>query len=226
VALGLLAETGWLEHPGAAACRAAFAPQELPLLLQALAAGCNAPRTSSLGRLFDGAASLLDLVQQLSYEGQSGLLLEGLARQAGSPAPAPPAPLAVLPAAVLPLGWLDWAPLIAGLLEGVAAGRPLAQLAAAWHQQLSQALVALAVRAARQRGCGQVALAGGCFQNALLLEGCIRGLRAAGLAVYWNQHVPCNDGGLALGQLWAALQNIPITKSNGPAAPCASPPLG
>jgi len=226
VALGLLAEAGWLEHPGAAACRAAFAPQELPLLLQALAAGCNAPRTSSLGRLFDGAASLLDLVQQLSYEGQSGLLLEGLARQAGSPAPAPPAPLAVLPAAVLPLGWLDWAPLIAGLLEGVAAGRPLAQLAAAWHQQLSQALVALAVRAARQRGCGQVALAGGCFQNALLLEGCIRGLRAAGLAVYWNQHVPCNDGGLALGQLWAALQNIPITKSNGPAAPCASPPLG
>jgi len=79
VALGLLTEAGWLEHPGAAACRAAFAPGELPLLLQALAGGCNAPRTSSLGRLFDGAASLLDLVQELSYEGQAGLLLEGLA---------------------------------------------------------------------------------------------------------------------------------------------------
>jgi hydrogenase maturation protein HypF len=65
--------------------------------------------------------------------------------------------------------------------------------------------VALALRAARERGCAQVALAGGCFQNALLLECCIAGLRAAGLAVFWNAHVPCNDGGLALGQLWAAL---------------------
>jgi hydrogenase maturation protein HypF len=241
VALGLLAEAGWLEHPGAAACRAAFAPGELPLLLQALAGGCNAPRTSALGRLFDGAASLLDLVQELTFEGQAGLLLEGLARQdpaaaappwAASPphpdplAPAPP--LAAPPPAGpgLPLGWLDWTPLIAALLEGVAAGRSPALLAAAWHRQLSEALVALALRAARQRGCRQVALAGGCFQNALLLEGCIAGLRAAGLAVFWNRHVPCNDGGLALGQLWAVLRNRSRTKTKGLAAPCASPPLG
>ena len=235
VALGLLAEAGWLEHPGAAACRAAFAPDELPLLRQALASGCNAPRTSALGRLFDGAASLLDLVQELSYEGQAGLLLEGLARQVApssdSLAPAVLEPLAsaasATPAAAgLPLGWLDWTPLLAALLEGVAAGRPPAQLAAAWHRQLCEALVALTLRAARERGCAQVALAGGCFQNALLLEGCIAGLRAAGLAVFWNGHVPCNDGGLALGQVWAALHAISITKANGPAAPCASPPLG
>jgi hydrogenase maturation protein HypF len=228
VALGLLAEAGWLEHPGATACRAAFAPDELPLLRQALASGCNAPRTSALGRLFDGAASLLDLVQELSYEGQAGLLLEGLARQAPAAAADPLAIAApASPAAAgLPLGWLDWTPLLAALLEGVAAGRPPAQLAAAWHQQLSQALVDLALRAARARGCAQVALAGGCFQNALLLEGCIAGLRAAGLAVFWNAHVPCNDGGLALGQLWAALHASPITKTNGSAAPCALPPLG
>jgi hydrogenase maturation protein HypF len=239
VALGLLAEAGWLQHPGAAACQAAFAPGELPLLLQALASGCNAPRTSALGRLFDGVASLLNLVQELSYEGQAGLLLEGLARQAllqpttlvEVPAPPPtplsaPSPVPSPPGPGLPLGWLDWAPLLAALLEGVAAGASAAQLAATWHRQLSQALVGLALRAARQRRCGQVALAGGCFQNALLLEECIAGLRAAGLSVFWNQHVPCNDGGLALGQLWAVLQNRPITKTKGHAAPCASPPLG
>jgi hydrogenase maturation protein HypF len=231
VALGLLTEAGWLEHPGAAACRAAFAPQELSLLRQALASGCHAPRTSALGRLFDGAASLLDLVQELSFEGQAGLLLEGLARQVSGQHPAArsalSAPTALtLTSPGLPLGWLDWAPLIQALLEGLAAGLPPAQLAALWHQQLCDALVALALRAARQRGCSQVALAGGCFQNALLLEGCIAGLRAAGLAVFWNQHVPCNDGGLALGQLWAALHASSITKTKGPAAPCASPPLG
>jgi hydrogenase maturation protein HypF len=231
VALGLLTEAGWLEHPGAAACRAAFAPQELSLLRQALASGCHAPRTSALGRLFDGAASLLDLVQELSFEGQAGLLLEGLARQLPWPQPAVGPVLSAstaltLPSPGLPLGWLDWAPLIQALLEGLAAGLPPARLAALWHQQLCESLVALALRAARQRGCSQVALAGGCFQNALLLEGCIAGLRAAGLAVFWNQHVPCNDGGLALGQLWAALHASSITKTKGPAAPCASPPLG
>ena len=231
VALGLLTEAGWLEHPGAAACRAAFAPQELSLLRQALASGCHAPRTSALGRLFDGAASLLDLVQELSFEGQAGLLLEGLARQLPWPQPAVGPVLSAstaltLPSPGLPLGWLDWAPLIQALLEGLAAGLPPARLAALWHQQLCESLVALALRAARQRGCSQVALAGGCFQNALLLDGCIAGLRAAGLAVFWNQHVPCNDGGLALGQLWAALHASSITKTKGPAAPCASPPLG
>jgi hydrogenase maturation protein HypF len=231
-ALGLLAEAGWLEHPGAAACRAAFAPGEITLLLQALAGGCQAPRTSALGRLFDGAASLLDLVQVLSFEGQAGLLLEGEARQAPegpSPrcdAPLPPAPAPRAAAPGMPFGWLDWAPLIAALLEGVVAGRSRAELAAAWHRQLSQALVALAVQAARRRGCRQVALAGGCFQNALLLEGCIAGLRRAGLAVFWNEQLPCNDGGLALGQLWAALASAPITTEPGPAAACASPPLG
>ena len=230
VALGLLAEAGLLEHPGASACLTAFAAEERQLLLQALASGCHAPRTSSLGRLFDAAASLLDLVQELSHEGQAGLLLEGRARLATVVASAveADAPLAVAPAAVagLPWGWLDWAPLIASLLEGRAAGRSAATLAAGWHRQLSEALVALAVAVARQRRCRQVALAGGCFQNALLLESCIAGLRTAGLAVFWNEQLPCNDGGLALGQLWAALGDLSITKTNGPAAPCASPPPG
>ena len=228
VALGLLTEAGWLKHPGAAACRAAFAPQELSLLRQALASGCNAPRTSALGRLFDGAASLLDLVQELSFEGQAGLLLEGLARQLPwQPTAVGPALSAstelTLPSPGLPLGWLDWAPLIQALLEGLAAGLLPAQLAALWHQQLCESLVALALRAARERGCSQVALAGGCFQNALLLEGCIAGLRAAGLAVFWNQHVPCNDGGLALGQLWAARQSMAIPRTGEIHAPCAWP---
>jgi hydrogenase maturation protein HypF len=57
--------------------------------------------------------------------------------------------------------------------------------------------------AAGWSGCSQVALAGGCFQNRSLLEGCLRGLRRQGLKPLWNERVPCNDGGLALGQAWA-----------------------
>jgi hydrogenase maturation protein HypF len=92
----------------------------------------------------------------------------------------------------------------------------VAPLAAAFHGALVASLVAAAEQAAVRTGCRRVALSGGCFQNALLLEGCIAGLRAAGLEPWWPLQLPCNDGGLALGQLWAALEHRPITKSGAP----------
>ena len=63
--------------------------------------------------------------------------------------------------------------------------------------------LALVAAAASARGCRQVALAGGCFQNALLLETLIQRLRRLGLDPHWAEAVPGNDGGLAVGQLEA-----------------------
>jgi hydrogenase maturation protein HypF len=90
------------------------------------------------------------------------------------------------------------------LLVHQAAGGGAAE--AAW--QLERALVRGITRgvmaAAAWSGCRRVALTGGCFQNRALLEGCARGLRQAGMEPLWSERVPCNDGGLALGQAWAA----------------------
>ena len=58
-----------------------------------------------------------------------------------------------------------------------------------------------AVRAAGDRtGLRTVALSGGCFQNAILLEGLVARLESAGLDVLTHSLVPPGDGGLALGQ--------------------------
>lgn len=219
-ALGLLAAAGSraLEHPGARHSLAAFAAGERRLLLQAIASGCNCPLTTSMGRLFDAFASLLDLVQVQSYEGEGGLRLEG----AAAAAPAEPGrwslPL-VPPGAVQggaaaggpSLGWLDWEPLLDALLAAIAAGTPPAICAARFHQSLAEALAgtvalaaeAMALPATAGRGGVPVALAGGCFQNRLLLEAAIAALRARGLRPFWPEVVPCSDGGLALGQVWA-----------------------
>jgi hydrogenase maturation protein HypF len=227
-ALGLLlaADPALLHHPGAAATREAFAAAERGLLAAAVAGGCNAPLTSALGRLFDAVASLLGVVQEQSFEGESGLLLEGLAECCGQGPEAAEAeaegvalPLVAAPAGAapdLPLGWLDWEPLLRRLLADRAAGEDPARLAARFHGALVVSLVAAAERAAAGSGCRRVALTGGCFQNARLLEGCIAGLRSAGLEPWWPLQLPCNDGGLALGQLWAALKHRPITKSGAP----------
>lgn len=228
-ALGLLAAAGdpWWCHPAAAPCLEAFEPGELAVLRQALASGCNAPLTSSLGRLIDAAASLLGCCQILSTEAEGGLRLEGLAAQAPAAQASPhgidagiayPLPLrsAAGPAAP-PLGWFDWQPLLEALLADGAAGVPASERAARLQRGLAEGLVAAAAEAARRYGLQAVALGGGCFQNRLLLERCIAALRRRGLQPHWGQQVPCNDGGIAVGQLWAALPNVPITKAEPPA---------
>jgi hydrogenase maturation protein HypF len=51
-----------------------------------------------------------------------------------------------------------------------------------------------------------VVLSGGCFQNRYLTELTVRRLQAAGFHPCWHQRVPPNDGGIALGQIVAALR--------------------
>jgi len=55
-----------------------------------------------------------------------------------------------------------------------------------------------------QAGQKAIVLSGGCFQNALLVEKAVGKLKTAGFNVYCHEKVPPNDGGLALGQLYAA----------------------
>jgi hydrogenase maturation protein HypF len=51
-----------------------------------------------------------------------------------------------------------------------------------------------------RHGLGTVALSGGVFQNMLLLHETVGRLEARGFAVLVHSRVPCNDGGISLGQ--------------------------
>ena len=62
------------------------------------------------------------------------------------------------------------------------------------------------VAVARQVGESRVALTGGCFQNRYLPERAIQRLIETGFRPYWHQRVPTNDGGIALGQVMAAIR--------------------
>lgn len=90
----------------------------------------------------------------------------------------------------------DWVPLLDALLADWACGVPAPLIAGRFHA----ALAALIVAVATQIGAQRVVLAGGCFQNRLLLELTAARLADAGVAVFWPQRAPSGDGGLALGQ--------------------------
>jgi len=185
---------------------AAFGAEERRVLARMLQQQLQSPLCSSVGRLFDAIASLLGLAQRCSFEGQAALRLEAAARAALPAVPGRLAPAAAgYMMAISPGGhgepWLlDWQPLLEALLHDLAADRPVESIALAFHQALAQLLPALAA----QLGVKRLLLSGGCFQNRLLLELAVECLADAGIEALWPRRIPCNDGGLALGQLLAA----------------------
>jgi hydrogenase maturation protein HypF len=82
------------------------------------------------------------------------------------------------------------------------AGIPVSEISAVFHNTLAEMIVTMA----RQTGEKRVVLSGGCFQNKMLLERTIQRLLAEGFQPYWHRTIPPNDGGIALGQIMAALR--------------------
>jgi len=185
--------------------RLGFLKGEPEVFVTMIERGLNAPRSSSVGRLFDAVGALLGLGQRNRFEGQTPLAVEAaaVAARAGAEADLPVA-VDCLPAGSGARCELDWRPLVESLLRQQARGCPPGELALAFHRVLAHATVELARRA----GVGTVALSGGCFQNVLLLDLTVEALRAARFEVLTHRLLPPNDGNIAAGQALAALWNL------------------
>jgi hydrogenase maturation protein HypF len=77
-------------------------------------------------------------------------------------------------------------------------------VAARFHNAMADVVVDVCSRLREVHGLRVVALSGGVFQNALLLGRCLDGLQSAGFRVLTHRQVPCNDGGISLGQVAVA----------------------
>ncbi|HTY28028.1 MAG TPA: carbamoyltransferase HypF, partial [Mycobacterium sp.] len=206
IALDLLHRTGvdWTEDLPPVA---ALDDTALHILRQQIPRGLGCVPTTSMGRLFDAVASLLGVCQEVTYEGQAAIELEHLARR-GRPAD--------LDFAVAD-GVLDPAPVIAGIVAGLREGTAPADLAAGFHQAVIRATATAAAACARAAGISVIGLTGGVFANHLLLQGLRSTLTHSGFEVLSHRIVPCNDGGLALGQ--ATIAAAVLTDPDAEAVP-------
>jgi len=175
---------------------AAFAKGELAAMKAMLVKKLNSPVTSSMGRLFDALASLIGLRQKMRFEGQAAMELE-FAMNGIETDESYHLPLITRHPSLI----LDWSPMIEAILSDVQKGVAIGRMSAMFHNALAEAVVAVAKRTGERR----VVLSGGCFQNRCLTERTVRRLQAEGFQPYWHQRVPPNDGGIALGQVVAAL---------------------
>lgn len=171
-----------------------------------LASGLQTPPTTSLGRVFDGVAALLEVNRRISYEGQAAMKLEALAE-----AEAPCEDTAGLWRVDEALQ-LDLRPLYARIVDALPdCGAPppavAAALAALFHDALADALADWLLQAAVREGLDvrtPLLAGGGCLANRRLQRRLRRRVEAGGRRLLLPRRVPPGDGGLALGQAWVA----------------------
>ena len=185
-------------------CWPQLTAKPLPTLRVMVERGLNSPLTSSAGRLFDAVGAALGCsFDRISYEGQAAIELEAWAMQCSVDVD----------------GYLfalieqdrqyriDPAPMWQMLVSDLKRKRPKAEIAAAFHNGLVEAVLKLVARLAEAYRFTHVALSGGVMQNQLLQQGLVDGLKAKGLTPLTQSTLPANDGGLSFGQaLIAAAQ--------------------
>jgi hydrogenase maturation protein HypF len=147
------------------------------------------PKTSSMGRLLDGIASLLGLIDVSRYEGHAAMLLQAAAEKCVTATSAYPMTIAD--------HRIQWKPMVDGIIEDLKAGTPTDTIAKAVHQSLAQ----LAIQLAELHHTTQVVVSGGVWQNALVVDLTIDAAKEAGKTVHFHRQVSPNDECIALGQL-------------------------
>jgi hydrogenase maturation protein HypF len=185
-----LGKFGWLLE------RLAEQPNEVAgSILTQIDKQVNVVPTSSLGRVFDAVAAMLGLGTYNHFDAELPMALEaiaasdvdehyehGLIKQGSDPTR------------------IDLRPMFRQLVEDIRRGVDAGKLSARFHNTIVEALVAMAKVARDRTKLDTVALSGGVFCNRYLMDRLIRRLAQEGLLVLWNQNVPANDGGIALGQ--------------------------
>ncbi|MEJ7624419.1 MAG: carbamoyltransferase HypF [Pyrinomonadaceae bacterium] len=161
-----------------------------------IASGTNCPETSSMGRLFDAVSSLLCLRSTVNFEGQAAIELEAIANKAATKS----YEFTLRDGGIIKAESI-FKQAVADLLDGVSA----AEVSARFHLAIAGLIVDVATLARETNHLNRVVLSGGVFQNMFLLKSAVEMMRVRDFEVLTHRRVPCNDGGISLGQ--AAIAN-------------------
>jgi len=97
--------------------------------------------------------------------------------------------------------------LFTAIIDDLRKGISKSRIAVRFHNTVADIIMKTCSEISAGTGIKKVALSGGVFQNRLLLRKSIPLLEFAGLEVYTHRQVPCNDGGISLGQVVIANAN-------------------
>lgn len=169
--------------------------ERISLLERMMEKGVNTPLTSSAGRLFDAVSSLLGICDVCTHQAEAAILLEQSAMGERN-------------AYAYPVSAdgeeVSFYSLFEALVHDRENGVPVSLISARFHTTLANLFVQKARILIRRTKATQVVISGGCFQNKLLVESMRRQFIMAGIPLYIPSRIPCNDGGVAVGQMTVA----------------------
>jgi hydrogenase maturation protein HypF len=168
--------------------------EKIKIILHMISKRVNAPQTSSLGRLYDGIAAILGIRKRVAYEGQAAMELEMAIREETEE--------------TYDYEWergkdsyqILLHPIIRGVVKDMENGLQVSDISSKFHTTLIRLFSDLCTLLRKETGLDRVALSGGVFQNAILLAGLRKALEEKNFQVFTHCLVPCNDGGISLGQ--------------------------
>ncbi len=156
----------------------------------------NSPLTSGAGRLFDAVSALAGIRGQIDYAAQAAIEMEMLAPD--DVTGFKPYPFTIAEdekPAVIKLKEL-----ISAVVNDVQNGVKPDVVSARFHRTMAEIILEMCRLISKKSGLKTVALSGGVFQNRLLFNLAIDSLENEGFQVLSHRVVPCNDGGISLGQ--------------------------
>ncbi len=202
-AIGYLLSLGIDMNDSLPLLQVAGAP-EFDIIRQQLDRKINSPLTSSCGRLFDAVAALIGVRGIIEYEAQAAVELEMLARD--EPGETGSYPFRVTEQDGVNI--IKVRDLFDAIITDLQDNASKAIIAASFHHTVARMIDETCKIISAGTGIRQVALSGGVFQNRLLLEKITALLESGGFGVFTHRQVPCNDGGISLGQV--AIANFAI----------------
>jgi len=172
---------------------------KLEILFKMLSRKINSPLTSSMGRLFDGVASLLDLQHSVNYEGQAAIKLESIADEHETGHYSFFMNTNGVKSCNVPI-IIQWQPVIKKIIEDMHHKTAIPIISARFHNSIVEMVVQVCTMLRNSKGINDIVLSGGIFQNNFLLSRLVKKLKLQGFTVYSHKKVPSNDGGISLGQ--------------------------
>ncbi len=168
------------------------------IIESALENNINTVTSTSMGRLFDAVAALLDICHYNSYEGQAPVELENIASLTEHSIP-----LYIPEDGDIKVLFQDIVNAIIGSNEELNEGLK-AKLARSFIYAVSDYVYTIVSK----NNVKQIVLSGGTFLNRILLERTIDNLEKNGYNVYIANQLPPGDGGICLGQAYLASRTI------------------
>jgi len=159
-------------------------------------ANFNSPLSSSMGRLFDAAASLILGKDRANYEAELAIELERLAGSYASSIKGYNFKIIKNKDSYI----IDPTPIFKGIAKDLQEKLAKEKIAYRFHLTVAEIIEKTCQLMRKRSKINKVVLSGGVFQNKILLNLSLESLKKNGFKVFFHKNLSCNDSGISLGQ--------------------------